>query len=66
MIAHLCLGVGDPSIWEVREELHAIRWAGRLMAASEEVEELALVGVEEVAIEVRHHFLEALCHAIQT
>lgn len=53
MIALLCLEVGDLSIWEVREEIRATQWAGRPMVASEEAEELAQVGVEEVAIEVR-------------
>lgn len=36
------------------------------MVASEEAEELAPAGVEEVAIEVRHHFLDPLCHIMQT
>lgn len=66
MIAILCLRVGDLSIWEVREEIRAIRQAGRLVVASEEAEELAPAGVEEVAIEVRHNFMEALRHTIQT
>lgn len=66
MIVFLCPGVEDPSVWEVREEIHAIKWAGRLMVALEEVEELALVGVEEVATKVRHNFMEVLHHTIQS
>lgn len=66
MIALLYLGVGNPSIWVVLEETRAIWWDGELAVASEEVEELAPAGVEEVAIEVRHHFMAVLHHGIHT